>query len=263
MKKLGVILIVFAMLALCACVKQIPPEADPNAAYEETYSGTVVEVFTEGSGADTAQVMAVETENGKTIHFTITEDTSFLWLDQISGAGGETTLEKIVQTGCVEVHCQSFQNSGYHPAITVTALPIRNDVSSPIIVRAGGQIIEPYVHFGSSMTWDAKEKAWLCADGLSLENIFPEIADQIPAFTYSEEYELEFLDNVSFGGGAAYQVYTTDFELLRLHLPIDDLTNLPEGSHYLVLRVQQVGDYIVEGDDCERFDYQCAYLVHK
>lgn len=261
MKKLGCLLIVFAILSLCACVKQVPPEADPHAVYEETYRGTVEEVFTEGSGADVAQVLKVQTENGETIHFTVTEETAFLWLDEVSGAGGETTLEKIAQEDCVEVHCQSFQNSGYHPALTVTALPIRNDFSTPIAVYIGGQVVEPYVHFGSSTTWDGKY--WLCADGLSLENRFPDIAAEIPSFTYSDDYELLVGENVTLSGPATFRVYTTDFELLRLHLPADDLTDLPEGSHYLVLGVQERGDYIAREEAYEEFWYQCAYLVHK
>ncbi len=263
MKKLTCLLIAFAILALCGCVKQVPPEADPKAVYEETYRGTVEEVFTEGSGADTAQVLKVQTDSGETVHFTVTEETAFLWLDEVSGAGGETTLEKIAQEDCVEVHCQSFQDSDYHPAITVTALPIRNDFSTPIAVYIGGAVVEPYIHFGSSMTWDEEEKAWLCADGLSLENRFPDIAGEIPAFTYSDDYELLVGENVTLGGPATFKVYNTDFELSRLYLPADDLTNLPEGSHYLVLGVQERGDYIAEGNDCEVFDYYCVFLVTK
>ncbi len=177
----------------------------------------------------------------------------------------------LVLAGCVGPHTDPEPDTAIGGGEGATVLtpgctnetPAEKQFITPIAVYIGGEVIEPYVHFGSATIWDAQQEAWLCADGLSLENVFPDIAAEIPSFTYSEDYALDFMDNVSFAGGAAYQVYTTDFELLRLYLPMDDLTDLPEGSHYLVLRVQEQGDYITEGEGCEVRDYYCVFLANK
>lgn len=73
-----------------------------------TYSGVVTDRFTEGSGADTADVLAVDT-GGETIYFTIIDSTQFTGAEDVSVGDN------------VEVQCEEYSDSSYRPIRSLQA----------------------------------------------------------------------------------------------------------------------------------------------
>lgn len=119
-----------ALLVAAACVlslpgcrgKEAPPTIDGGMSYDECWSGTITDLFTEGSGADLAEVIALAIRDYDTMYFTITEDTEYFryYFD--------TEEEENIDQGdlslgdWVEIECESYDNSGYHPIHSVKVI---------------------------------------------------------------------------------------------------------------------------------------------
>lgn len=124
MKKwLGLILAAACLLALAGCRETkmlIPPDAEQGAVWQETWAGSIAEVFTEGGGADLAEVVALELEDYGTMYFTITADTEFLRTDPETGEVEQIGKEELAVGAWAEIVCESDDHSGYHPILTIT-----------------------------------------------------------------------------------------------------------------------------------------------
>lgn len=78
--------------------------------FRETYSGTVVDRFTEGGGNDWADCLEVDVGEEGTVIFTLVKST------EITGAEDVSVGDK------VELECESYTDSSYHPVISLTVL---------------------------------------------------------------------------------------------------------------------------------------------
>ena len=125
MKKLiALVLALVCVLGLVGCGRQklVPPEVDPNAPFNECWSGTITDIFTEGSGTDFAEVIKLEIKDYDPMHFTIVEDTEYLRYYSDTGETEEITKEDLYVGAWVEIDCESYNNSGYHPIFTIKVI---------------------------------------------------------------------------------------------------------------------------------------------
>lgn len=110
MKKMTALLLSFlVLLTLSACGQADKGETVGNV-YQETYLGTVLDRFTEGGGSDWTDCLEIDVGDGKTVVFTILESTEITDGADIS-VGDQ-----------VKIECESYTDSGYHPALTLTVL---------------------------------------------------------------------------------------------------------------------------------------------
>ena len=122
----------------CSQPKLVPPEADLNASFQECWPGTITNIFTEGGGVDSVEVIELEVKNHDPMHFTIVEDTEYLRYDSDTGETEEITKEYLYVGAWVEIDCESYHNSGYHPILTIKVIePAENSVQSGGITYPG------------------------------------------------------------------------------------------------------------------------------
>ncbi|MBQ9149020.1 MAG: hypothetical protein IJX69_05555 [Oscillospiraceae bacterium] len=113
-----VLVCVFGLVG-CGRPKLVPPEADLNAPFNECWPGTITGIFTEGSGPDLAEVIELEVKDHDPMHFTIVEDTEYLRYYSDTGETEEITKKDLYIGAWVEIDCESYHNSGYHPIFTI------------------------------------------------------------------------------------------------------------------------------------------------
>ncbi len=125
MKKLiALVLALVCVLGLVGCgqPKLVPPEVDLDAPKNECWPGTITDIFTEGSGTDLAEVIKLEIKDHDPMHFTIIEDTEYLRYYSDTGETEEITKEDLYVGAWVEIDCESYHNSGYHPIFTIKVI---------------------------------------------------------------------------------------------------------------------------------------------
>ena len=135
----------------------------------------------------------------------------------------------------------------------------RNTISvydCPILVQCNDTLVMPYVNFSWSTSFHDGE--WLSADGRSISRNFPEIQNEIPQITYSEDFEIHCRKKVSV---SRLTVYDGAFELLQSEQDQTVLSELTEGEYYLVIQVTIEGDYIRSEEKFESSGYQCVYKM--
>lgn len=122
MKKLTKWLMAAAFLiALTGCKEESPP-ADAGGSYEECWSGQITDIYTEGGGADFAEVVALEPDGHDTMYFTLVEDTEYIRYDAGTGEAEAIGKEGLYTGAWAEIDCTSYQNSGYHPIRSITVI---------------------------------------------------------------------------------------------------------------------------------------------
>ena len=123
-KYIALVLALVCVLGLVGCgqSKQVPPEVDLDAPFNECWPGTITDIFTEGSGADLAEVIKLEIKNYDPMYFTIVEDTEYLRYYSDTGETEEITKEDLYVGAWVEIDCESYHNSGYHPIFTIKVI---------------------------------------------------------------------------------------------------------------------------------------------
>ena len=123
-KYIALLLTLACVLGLIGCgrAKQVPPEVDLDAPFRECWPGTITDIFVEGSGVDLAEVIKLEVKDHDPIHFTIVEDTEYLRCDSDTGETEEIAKEDLYVGAWVEIDCESYHNSGYHPIFTIKVI---------------------------------------------------------------------------------------------------------------------------------------------
>ena len=123
-KYIALVLALVCVLGLVGCgqPKQVPPEVDLDIPKNECWPGTITDIFTEGSGADLAEVITLEIKDHDPMHFTIIEDTEYLRYYSDTGETEEITKEDLYVGAWVEIDCESYHNSGYHPIFTIKVI---------------------------------------------------------------------------------------------------------------------------------------------
>lgn len=128
--------------------------------------------------------------------------------------------------------------------------------SSLILVRSDGVLTEPYKNFLWAMSCLGND--WVSADGMSIVDKFPEVHEEIPQITCSDDFEIYYGDGVTF---SYISVYDENFGELHHDTGESVLKNLREGTYYLVVAVQSQGRYIEPQDKYESSGYQCVYKL--
>ncbi len=118
MKKYLVLILVL-LFVFAGCSEESTPKEEFTGEYEETYSGEITDIFTEGNGEDFVNVIEVLTENGEKIHFTVTDKSEIIRYFEDVGERVPMTLEEIEIGSKIEVNCKSYENAGYHPIIEI------------------------------------------------------------------------------------------------------------------------------------------------
>lgn len=131
---------IIALVILGACVlglsgcgqpKQVPPEVDLNTPVKGCWPGTITDMFTEGSGADLAEVIKLELKDRDPMNFTIIEDTVYLRYYSDTEKTEEITKEDLYVGAWVEIDSESYHNSGYHPIFTIKVIePTENNTQA-------------------------------------------------------------------------------------------------------------------------------------
>ena len=125
MKKLiAIVLALVCVLGLVGCgqPKLVSPDVDLDAPKNECWPGTITDIFTEGSGADLAEVIKLEIKDHDPMHFTIVEDTEYLRYYSDTGETEEITKEDLYVGAWVEIDCESYHNSDYHPIFKIMVI---------------------------------------------------------------------------------------------------------------------------------------------
>ena len=125
MKKLiAIVLALVCVLGLVGCgqPKLVSPDVDLDAPKNECWPGTITDIFTEGNGADLAEVIKLEIKDHDPMHFTIVEDTEYLRYYSDTGETEEITKEDLYVGAWVEIDCESYHNSDYHPIFKIMVI---------------------------------------------------------------------------------------------------------------------------------------------
>ena len=126
-----------------------------------------------------------------------------------------------------------------------------------ILVTTNGETTAPFNHWlWSSQSWETL--GWLCADGYPLYMKLPEYADELPAITYSNDFAVQYKENVSFYG---LSIFNDSFERLLYRGKISSLDDLSEGTYYISIQVIVLGKYIEKEDEYESQGYECVFKM--
>lgn len=90
--------------------------------FAESWSGTITNIFTEGAGADLAEVIELEIENHDPMYFTLVEDTEYQEYYTDNEKVAEITKDDLYIGAWVEIDCKSYNNSGYHPITVIKVI---------------------------------------------------------------------------------------------------------------------------------------------
>lgn len=109
-------------LSSCGQTALVPPEADLDASFHECWPGTITDIFTEGGGADLAEIIQLEIKDRDPMYFTIAEHTEYLRYDSDTEETEAITREDLYVGAWVEIDCESYHNSDYHPIFTIKVM---------------------------------------------------------------------------------------------------------------------------------------------
>lgn len=118
----------------------------PDEGRSESWTGTILEVFTEGGGDDSAQVVKVQSGE-ETVYFTLEQSSTCV---RSSSGGEEESMvpSELVPGAQVEIEGRSFVGSGYHPISVIRVL--ENENIKPVI--AGPVTVQPVVDSPAPMS---------------------------------------------------------------------------------------------------------------
>ena len=105
--------------------------ADLDVAYHEPFSGTITDIFFEGSGADLVEVVAMDVKDCGTIHFILSDDAAcqqyFTDTEEVKTGSGDILLAEVWS----EMECEKGDNSARRTAVEVTVFNQVSDWATP------------------------------------------------------------------------------------------------------------------------------------
>ena len=127
---------------------------------------------------------------------------------------------------------------------------------SLVLVQSNHEFSKPYENFIWAQQWT--EHGWLSADASSISHSFSEICNDIPQITYCNDFEIHYKNGVEF---LSLSVYNSDFD--RIHHNVNEavLSDLADGTYYLVIKVKSQGKYVEAAEKYEYSGYECAYKL--
>lgn len=110
------------VLVGCDQPKAVTPEVDLVESFNECWPGTIADIFTEGSGADLAEVIELEIKDHDPMYFTIIKETEYLrYYSDIEETEEIAKMTSIIGAW-VEIDCESYYDSGYHSIFTIKVI---------------------------------------------------------------------------------------------------------------------------------------------
>ena len=155
------------------------------------------------------------------------------------------------------VFCCSCTESNVTNTSVPDLEPIDNGVeNSPLYVISDGIQIAPRVEFAYSREWT--EHGWLYADGFSWSRNLPQIHTELPVFTLSADFTVQYQHGVSF---YYLSIYDSNFEHLKDCRNFSSLNSLSKGDYYIGIFVNEDGEYIDSQGESEYTGWVCAYKL--
>lgn len=129
------------------------PSVDFDAPYSQIHSGTISDIFTEGSGEDRAEVVAVNiNESNETMYFTLTESTEYKQLFSATGLIWDDESKDLLSKGVwVEIESEGHHNSNKNTALVVTVFSKSDITQAKLSIDMLKAIIEQK---GDNLTWN-------------------------------------------------------------------------------------------------------------
>lgn len=144
---------------------------------------------------------------------------------------------------------------GPEPGNEVSASP--TDAKEPqILIVSNKETAAPYVHWSWNETLTGS--GWVSADGMHLADILPDIADELPTVYYSDDFAVQYKENVSFCG---LSVFDSKFEPLHRSVDLSYLDELSEGTYFAGIEVTRQGDFIEAEEKHESYGYDCVFKL--
>lgn len=177
-------------------------------------------------------------------------------------------LSLSVLIGCNKIFIGSDSENALEPIVSdnlgVSDSESDNEVSmspvdieeSLILVVSDEKTIVPLVKWLWSETWT--EFGWLSVDGISLNNKLPDIVDELPLVNFSDNFSVQYKENVSFSG---LSIFNNNFERLYHNVDLSYLDKLAEGTYFVVIQVLEQGEYIDIENEYEVHGYECAFKI--
>lgn len=127
---------------------------------------------------------------------------------------------------------------------------------SLILVQSIDVLSKPYENFLWAEIWT--ENGWLSGDGMRISYKFSDIHNEIPQITYCDDFKIHYKEGVEF---LSLSVYNSDFDRIHHSTKQEVLSDLAEGTYYLVITVKVQGKYIETEEKYEYSGYECAYKI--
>ena len=128
--------------------------------------------------------------------------------------------------------------------------PWEPDEAPYVSISSGDESIVPYFHFAFAQVWEISEDGsggWTFADGA--EYNLAEIAEELPAIIYSEDFSVDYNKDSSFN---ELLIYDEAYEQIYHGSNMDELELLPAGTYYVGVYHIVRGQYIGEAQEWER-----------
>lgn len=108
-----------------------------------------------------------------------------------------------------------------------------------------------YEFFASSYTWG--EHGWLCACGMDPAGALPKIADELPKFTYADDFSYILRKDAEL---RELVIYDKDFKQME---GVAELADLQPGKYYVFYIVEEKGRFIEKEEQYEVTTYYCVF----
>ncbi len=128
---------------------------------------------------------------------------------------------------------------------------------SLVLVQSGNALSRPYENFLWSKKWI--EAGWISGDGMSISHKLSVIENEIPKITYCDDFEIFYREDVEF---LSFSVYGSDFCRIHHNVKDDIISDLEEGTYFLIINVKSQGRFVETEDQYEYSGYECVYKIH-
>ena len=158
-------------------------------------------------------------------------------------------------TSVIEQHPESSIPETDAPTEEPREPVVVND--SLILVQSGDVLSRPYENFLWSKKWI--EAGWISGDGMSVSHKLSVIENEIPQITYRDDFEIFYREGVEF---LSFSVYGSDFGRIHHNVKEDVISDLEEGTYFLIITVKSQGRFVETEDEYEYSGYECVYKIH-
>ncbi|MGE5579700.1 MAG: hypothetical protein ACM3WU_06585 [Bacillota bacterium] len=121
------------------------------------------------------------------------------------------------------------------------AIDVSPDTLPDFTITSDGETTIPYENPLWCEIWN-EDRGWLPVDAPTVFRELNAVLDRLPTVTLREDISLSHADNVSLGG--LYVCSAEDLKMIHEGADRLYLTGLPEGTYYVGIQAEKIGDYI-------------------